>query len=330
MDYGNFTKEQLLQRIEELEVLCGELLKEIEQEAKFEYAWTGNLGNWYWNVKTNAVTFNHMKAAALGYDKSELPEPVPYQFFTDKLHPDDYQNIMDVMLKHLYGKAPVYEVEYRIQAKDGSYKWFYDRGKITQYDNDGKPLFLAGIVFDITKKKEQQMELESKNRFLAEMSSTDGLTKLINHRTLMECLKVEISIANMNGDPLSIVFFDVDDFKEVNDTKGHVAGDQVLIEIASLITKNIRESDMAGRYGGEEFLVILPNTNLETAVNAAERIRQAIAASSSFVDNLKLTISGGVSEYHGESLTELIQKAVTNLYAAKKNGKNQIAYHTEK
>lgn len=328
MECNNFTKEQLLERIEELEILCGELLKEKEQEAKLDYAWTGNLGHWYWNIKTNAVTFNLMKATALGYDKSELPEPVPYQFFTDKLHPDDYQNTMDAMLKHLYGKAPVYEVEYRIQAKDGSYKWYYDRGKITRYDKQGKPLFLAGIVFDITKRKEQQMELECKNRFLAEMSSIDGLTKLRNHRTLMEQLKVEIAIVKMNGGPLSIVFFDVDDFKKINDTKGHVVGDQVLIEIASLIKKNIRETDMAGRYGGEEFLIILPNTNLETAVNAAERIRQAIF-SFSFVDDLKITISGGVSEYHGEGLTELIHSADKKLYTAKKNGKNQIAHITD-
>ena len=328
MDCNSFTKEQLLERIEELEILCGELLKEKEQEAKLDYAWTGNLGHWYWNIKTNTVTFNLMKATALGYDKSELPEPVPYQFFTDKLHPDDYQNTMDAMLKHLYGKAPVYEVEYRIQAKDGSYKWYYDRGKITRYDKQGKPLFLAGIVFDITKRKEQQMELECKNRFLAEMSSIDGLTKLRNHRTLMDQLKVEIAIAKMNGGPLSIVFFDVDDFKKINDTKGHVVGDQVLIEIASLIKKNIRETDMAGRYGGEEFLIILPNTNLETAVNAAERIRQAIF-SFSFVDDLKITISGGVSEYHGEGLTELIHSADKKLYTAKKNGKNQIAYITD-
>lgn len=104
MECNNFTKEQLLERIEELEILCGELLKEKEQEAKLDYAWTGNLGHWYWNIKTNAVTFNLMKATALGYDKSELPEPVPYQFFTDKLHPDDYQNTMDASLYWNWGR----------------------------------------------------------------------------------------------------------------------------------------------------------------------------------------------------------------------------------
>jgi PAS domain S-box-containing protein len=100
----------------------------------------------------------------LGYDKSEIPEHVAYQFFTDKLHPDDYQKTMDAMIDHLHGKTAVYEVEYQIRTKDGKYRWYYDRGAITQHDDSGKPVFLAGIVFDITEKKEMQMDLEYKNK----------------------------------------------------------------------------------------------------------------------------------------------------------------------
>lgn len=95
MDYTNFTREQLLERIEELEILNRELLMEKEQETKLEYAWTGNLGYWYWNVKTNTVTFNSLKVTTLGYDKTEIPEHVTYQFFTDKIHPEDYNKTMD-------------------------------------------------------------------------------------------------------------------------------------------------------------------------------------------------------------------------------------------
>ena len=193
MDYINSSRKQLLERIEELEVLNRELLKDKEQETKLEYAWTGNLGHWYWNIKTNSVTFNPLKVTTLGYDISDIPEYVTYEFFADKLHREDYLKTMDAMRDHLYGKADVYEVEYRIRAKDGKYKWYYDRGKITQYDDNGKPLFLAGIVFDITEKKETQLELECKNKILAEISSIDGLTKISNHRTLIEHLKAVIS-----------------------------------------------------------------------------------------------------------------------------------------
>ncbi|NLE25022.1 MAG: PAS domain-containing protein [Clostridiaceae bacterium] len=192
MKYADYSKKQLLDRIEELEILNNELLTEKEQETKLEYAWTGNLGQWYWNIKTNAVTFNPLKVTALGYDKSEIPEQVTYQFFTDKLHPEDHEKTMNVMLNHLHGKANVYEAEYRIRTKDGKYKWYYDRGRITQYDDEGKPVLLAGIVFDITEKKEMEIDLKEKNELLAEQATTDGLTKLSNHRTIIEQLKSEI------------------------------------------------------------------------------------------------------------------------------------------
>ncbi len=323
MNYANFTKEQLLERVNELEVLTQEMLKEKEQEAKLEYAWTGNLGHWYWNIRTNAVTFNPLKVTTLGYDECEIPEHVTFQFFTDKLHPEDYQKVMDIMRNHLYGKADVYEAEYRIQTKDGNYKWYYDRGKITQYDDSGKPLFLAGIVFDITEKREIQLELEQKNKILSEMSLIDGLTKIGNHRILMEHLKAGTAEAGRTGNPLSIAMFDIDDFKKVNDSKGHVNGDKVLVDIAEIIKSNIRETDFAGRYGGEEFMVIFPNTDLAEAKKISERIRQAVE-SHQFPEGLMITISGGIKQYRAADLTDFIHEADTNLYKAKKNGKNQV------
>lgn len=214
MKYINFTREQLLERIEAVELLNSELLREKEQETKLEYAWSGNLGHWYWDIKTNTVTFNPLKVTNLGYDKSEIPEHVTYQFFTDKLHPEDFQKTMDAMLNHLHGKANVYEAEYRILAKDGKYRWYYDRGKITQYDDSGKPKFLAGIVFDISEKKELELELQIKNEILAEQATIDVLTKINNHRSLIDRLRSEIADASRMAKPLSIAIFDIDDFKK--------------------------------------------------------------------------------------------------------------------
>ncbi len=130
---------------------------------------------------------------------------------------------MDAMLDHLYGKAPVYEAEYRIRTKSGSYKWYYDRGKITQRSEDGKPLFLAGIVFDITERKEMQSELERKNKILSELSAIDGLTSISNRRTLMEFLMSETVASEKTGRTLSAAIFDIDDFKKINDSKGHIS-----------------------------------------------------------------------------------------------------------
>lgn len=323
MDYKDFSREQLLDRINSLEMLNRELLREKEQEARLEYAWTGNLGHWYWNIKTNEVTFNPLKVTTLGYDKSEIPENVTYQFFTGKLHPEDYQKTMNAMLNHLYGKAEVYEAEYRIRKKDGSFKWYYDRGRITQYDASGKPAFLAGIVFDITEKKETELELENKNRILSEMTSIDGLTQISNHRFLIEHLKAKMSEASRTRGHLSIAIFDIDDFKKVNDSKGHVCGDQVLVDFAAIIKDSIRGTDVAGRYGGEEFMVIFPSASLDVAQKISERIRKTVE-NYHFAEGVRITVSGGVSQFTDQTITELINAADSNLYTAKRNGKNQI------
>ncbi|MDD4080802.1 MAG: sensor domain-containing diguanylate cyclase [Eubacteriales bacterium] len=317
------SKEQLLAKIEGLEMLTRQLLDEKEQEAKLAFAWTGNLGHWYWNVKTNEVTFNPLKTRTLGYGDSEVPEPVTYQFFTDMLHPEDLENTMDAMRRHLYGKAGIYEVEYRIRAKDGTYKWFYDRGKITQRDEKGKPSFLAGIVFDITDKKEALFRLEKDNLALSEMAAVDGLTGLYNHRALIERLKAEIYEADRTGSPLSIAMLDADNFKQLNDTQGHVFGDQVLVNIAGAITGSVRNTDYVGRYGGEEFMVIFPNAPLSMAWKISERIRQGVA-SHPHAGLARVTLSGGVAQYNGETLTELVQLADAQLYRAKAEGKNRI------
>lgn len=323
MDYNKLTKDELVQMIEELEMLNRELLEEKEQEVKLSYSWTGNLGQWYWNVKTNHVTFNSLKVTTLGYEKEEIPERVDYGFFTDKLHPEDYEKAMNAMKAHLYGELPVYEVEYRIRAKNGDYKWYYDRGKITQYDENGKPIFLSGIVFDITEKKELELSLKDKNSKLSKQSITDELTNLKNRRSIMEHLNMEIQMGLKDKKPLSITIFDIDDFSKVNNSKGHVFGDKVLVDVANIMEEEVREKDFVGRYGGEEFIIIYSNTNLENATAISQRIRKSIEEYS-FDDGYNITISGGVYQYDGEPLEQFINNADKNLYKAKKEGKNKI------
>lgn len=323
MNYKDYSKEQLLEVVEGLERLNEQLLKEKEQEIGLDYAWTGNLGHWYWDIKTNAVTFNPLKVTTLGYELEEIPEKVTYQFFVDKLHPEDYPKTMKSMSAHLRGESHVYEVEYRIRTKAGDYKWYYDRGRITKYDDKGRPEFLAGIVFDITEKKLKEQSLEINNKILEAQSLTDGLLQINNRRAVVEFLQKEINTSQQTGRPLSIAMLDLDHFKKINDTKGHVFGDKVLIDTAKIIQENIRETDFLGRYGGEEFLVIFKNTKADLGRTIAERIRSSIEAHC-FEEGVKVTISGGVYEYHGSSLSDFIHEADTNLYAAKNQGRNRI------
>ncbi|MGM0396358.1 MAG: sensor domain-containing diguanylate cyclase [Bacillota bacterium] len=325
MDYLDYTREQMLERLEELEKLNEQLKSDMENRDKLEFPWTGNLGNWYWDLETNSVTFNPLKVRALGYDESDIESPVTYQFFTEKLHPDDYDKTMENMKAHLKGESPVYEVEYRIKTKDGAWKWFYDRGAATRFNKEGKPVFLAGIVFDITKKKLLEKELENKNRELMKKSITDGLTMLKNHNAIMDFLRREMADSVKYKEDLSIILLDLDDFKKINDTKGHVFGDKVLKKVGKAIKKSLRKTDAVGRYGGEEFLVVLPFTRGDDALEIGERIRKRVQ-NLIFDNEVTVTISGGVKEYFGENLKDLVNAADELMYKAKKEGKNKVIY----
>lgn len=323
--YKNSSKEELIERIKELEYFNEALKEEKNQEELLTFPWAGNLGHWYWNVKTNSVVGNDQKVLALNYDKEDIPKEIGFEFFTSKLHPEDYERVMDNMRDHLLGNTDAFEVEYRIKTKNGSWKWYYDRGKITKRDDNNEPVLLAGIVFDITEKKDIEQLIKRENKKLVELVNFDYLTKILNRRGLLNRLENEIDIAIANKENLSIIMLDIDKFKLVNDKQGHLVGDKVLKQIARNIKKNVLGTDIVGRYGGEEFLVILPNTDEKQAYCVAERIRKNIQ-SEQFTNGIRLTISGGVKQYHNESIIGFIDQADKYLYKSKENGRNQISY----
>ena len=159
-----------------------QILARLNELERLEHEWSGNLGHWHWEYQTNTVTFNPLKIQALGYELNEVPDPIGFQFFTNKIHPADYQRVMDNMLAHISGTSDAYEVEYRIQAKNGTWKWFYDRGVITGRDSKGKPKGIAGIVFDVSQRKNLEEELRLRNLELATANATkDRLFSIIAH-----------------------------------------------------------------------------------------------------------------------------------------------------
>ncbi len=167
-------------------------------------------------------------------------------------------------------------------------------------------------------------ELEDKNRELAGMVVRDGLTKIYNHRYIFERLETEIHEAQRYGKRLSVIMFDIDNFKTINDSFGHQTGDSVLVDVASALLANFRDVDIVGRYGGEEFAVILPETDLASGKLSAERARQSVEKLMFGMKGIKITVSGGVAEYENEDALRLLRKADELLYAAKQNGKNRI------
>ncbi|MFH1094472.1 MAG: diguanylate cyclase [Candidatus Omnitrophota bacterium] len=164
------------------------------------------------------------------------------------------------------------------------------------------------------------------------LAITDGLTNMFNHRYFQTHLQTEVARVQRYPHPLSLIMFDIDEFKAFNDTYGHPMGDMVLSQIAREIKKTVRRVDIACRYGGEEFAIILPETKLEEAVYVAEKIRSCVEAlcfdTGKGTKKKKMTVSGGVAHFQpGMNKEELVHNADVSLYKAKSGGKNKICVH---
>ena len=229
--------------------------------------------------------------------------------------------------------------EIRIECFDGTSKVILNSA-IPLRDADGT---ISGAIIvnqDITSRKrvEEQLReanaaIDAANRELEQVlereqikARTDGLTGLYNRRHFFELTGSLVAVAQRYGTPLSLIMFDIDHFKLINDRLGHQAGDRILERIAQIAREHTRASDALARYGGEEFILALPNTGLDDALVTAEDLRKRIADYQQFAGDpqLRVTISAGVAGFgHGvDTLDRLIQRADEALYAAKHAGRN--------
>jgi diguanylate cyclase len=170
---------------------------------------------------------------------------------------------------------------------------------------------------------EKNIELEKKNVELNELTMRDSMTNLLNHKNSMRRLKEEVDRAKRINYPLSVAMIDLDNFKLVNDTYGHQTGDEVLIRVAQILAESCRTTDVVGRYGGEEFIIIMPDTNDRDAALLLSRI-QTLIEETCFKDGIHITLSCGISEFHGESVHGFLKSSDVMLYEAKKKGKNRV------
>ncbi len=195
----------------------------------------------------------------------------------------------------------------------------------------GEVSHLCLLVFDVTDNAVHKLSLEKANEELAILSQTDGLTQLYNREHWENCLQAEYKRWTRSQHSSSLVMLDIDHFKNVNDTYGHVVGDEVIRHLSSIIKDHARETDISGRYGGEEFAVLLADTPLKSAYVFAERLRREVEASICRYNDidLKYTISIGVAEIEStiKSYEAWIECADAALYHAKNNGRNKISMH---
>lgn len=193
--------------------------------------------------------------------------------------------------------------------------------------DNGEVQAVCITVFDVTDISIYQNQLKDAMVKLEDMSIRDGLTEIYNRRYLETQLAAEFDRCKRYDGIMSVILFDLDHFKNVNDTYGHLAGDEVLRRVSKKLIDVLRTSDIAGRYGGEEFTVILPNTSLAGGMMSAERIRSAIEELHIVFDEQRIpvTVSIGVTEFREgiESHEAMLQEADTALYVCKENGRNQ-------
>ncbi len=201
-------------------------------------------------------------------------------------------------------------------------------------NTQGEVTHICVIIYDVTDVAVSKLELEEVNTELKRLSQTDRLTNLNNRGFWEECLKKEFQRQRRTKNISSLLIFDIDHFKQVNDNYGHAAGDEAILHLAKIMKKNLRETDVGGRYGGEEFAVILPETDARHGSIFAERLRRLVEASMVVFNEveIKFTVSLGIAEFHEDftSHQKWIEAADSALYVAKSNGRNQVRTYTHK
>lgn len=284
------------------------------------------------DVEGNLTYVNKSIKTMLEYDPFKEKIPISILNYYDKADMETVKNNMKRLLKEKIGP-----VEYKCVKKDGGTIDVEVNSTVLR-EASSKPFGYIFVTRDITERKKYQEKLKRSkeeiekvndeliktNSLLQEQSVRDSLTNLYNHRFIMELIEGEIEKAIKNKTSLCLMMLDIDYFKQVNDSYGHQIGDRVLKYVSKLIQLNMRDTDFVGRYGGEEFMILLPETKLYEAYEFAEKIRSDIQNYSFTVENLNVTISIGLAEYHAEDRKTFVDRVDELLYQAKDKGRNRI------
>lgn len=276
-------------------------------------------GLWDWNLQNDEVFFSPQLKQMLGYGPHEMQPHL--DTWISNVHPEDLERVYQVLQKHLQGEVPRYEAEYRLKNRSGQYIWVFDHGAVCERGESGKPLRVIGMVHNISTRK----DLENK---LHQRATQDELTKLLNRYAGYKQFSTLLDLAKKDQTKLSVALIDLDHFKRINDLNGHLVGDEVLKRTAKAMSAELRKSDVLLRWGGEEFLLIMPNTELQEAYAICSHFQECLNMSieSSDLLSFKVTFSGGIACYpnHGCTIEDIVKAADEALYQAKRLGRNQL------
>ncbi|AMK32222.1 diguanylate cyclase/phosphodiesterase (GGDEF & EAL domains) with PAS/PAC sensor(s) [Pseudomonas putida] len=305
-------------------------------------------GIWDWDANNGYVYRNPGWYAMLGYASHSLDNSV--LTWESVIHPEDYPRVMAHFEAYINQRNERYRIEYRCRCQDGSYLWIEDSGHIIARNADGSVARMLGAHRNIDPGKRLVAELEQRNLSLEsqvaertrelswvnqqlqrqldenrELAERDALTRTANRYRLEKILEQACERARRFREPLALIAMDLDDFKPINDLHGHARGDAALVEVTERIRQCLGEQDLLARWGGDEFVVVLPRTSLAQAREAAQRIREVLAEVPP-IGQCQLTMSYGVVQWReGEDRHDLLARADNALYRAKAAGKNVVA-----
>lgn len=289
-----------------------------ESEERYALAVQGaNDGIWDWNLKTNQMYFSSRWKSMLGYGDHEIKDSLDE--WLRRIHPQDQHWVKHRLQEHLNGLTSHFESEYRILHRDGVYRWMLSRGLAVQ-DADGKSARVAGSQTDMTAWKQAEEKL-------VHDALHDTLTGLPNRVLLIERLRHAIQLAQRHNSLFAVLFIDLDRFKVINDSLGHMLGDQLLIAIADRFSDCLRPSDTIARLGGDEFVILLEEVRDETIVTfISERIHQELSLPFNLEGHEVFTAASIGIAYGSKLYTrpeELLRDADTAMYHAKEQGRGR-------
>lgn len=286
------------------------------------------------NTRLEIVLWNHFMEVNSGKNADSVLGRNLFDCF-----PDLPRNILENKLKGVFilknfafsswqTRPYLFKFAHNRPVTGGVEQMYQDYTFIPIKNERGEVEHVCVTLADVTDTAIYQKRLKEALESLAAASHRDGLTGIYNRHFLEESLAREFSRVRRYGGALCLVMLDIDDFKVINDTYGHLAGDEVLRNIVHHLTAELRGSDVLGRYGGEEFGLLLPQTPISGAHAFAERIRSKVAAANLSYGNssIQLSISAGVGEFHAAMTRheDLIKAADDALYRAKQSGRNRV------
>ena len=291
------------------------------REAQAELALSGsNLAWWEQSIQgdVSELSISAYCNTLLGYEAGEVVPTL--QQWSDRVHPEDAGAREAAKRAHIDQQTPFYESEYRVRHKDGHWVWIASRGKMLQSATAGLPQRIVGTKMDITVRKTAELALLTLNR-------TDYLTGAATRRHFFDTAERECARAVRHGMPLSLLAVDLDHFKRINDEFGHAVGDVVLKSFVGTVEKFLRSTDVCGRIGGEEFCILLPQTDQMGAAALARRILAGVRGAPVLLPNqaLHYTASLGVSSLCAQNVTfdSLLRLADKAMYRAKSLGRDR-------